>query len=704
MADSPQSEPPHPKPVPEPNSHEVAPQEPEPSSFTDRFRRFLFGGPRSVRDPHVFHKISLVAFLAWVGLGADGLSSSAYGPAEAFKALIDPKLGDHRYLAIGLAFATALTVFVISYAYSRIIEQFPFGGGGYVVASRLLGARAGVVSGSALIVDYVLTITISISAGAEAVFSFLPPHLHTWKLTVEFAVIALLVLMNLRGVKESVTVLTPIFILFLATHAILILGTIAGRAYEFPELTQNLKQEYSQGIATIGLGGMFALFLRAYSMGAGTYTGIEAVSNGLAIMREPKVETGKRTMWLMAVSLALTASGIIICYLLVGATPEEGKTMNAVLVERFAAMFAPAGVPIGRWFIMATLIAESLLLFVAAQTGFIDGPRVMANMASDSWLPHRFAQLSDRLTMQNGVILMGGTSLLALAYTRGDVTHLAVMYSINVFVTFSLSQLAMCRFWFRDRKKHPTWKKHIVIHVVGLVMCLSILCITVYEKFQEGGWVTLAFTSGLIALCFVIRRHYQNVQKNLERLNEILDALPPSTSGAARKLDPTQPTAVLLVGAYAGLGVHSLLSIQRLFPNYYKNFIFASVGVIDSATFKDVEEVEEVRARTEASLQQYVELAQRLHLAADYRYSVGTEAVDEAEKLCRQIAKEYPRSMFFSGKLVFEREKWFQRVLHNETAYAIQRRLQFAGLNAMVLPVRVLEQPLARETGASAAA
>jgi amino acid transporter len=657
-----------------------------------------------VRDPHVFHKVSLVAFLAWVGLGADGLSSSAYGPAEAFKALLDPKLGHHTYLAIGLAFATALTVFVISYAYSRIIEQFPFGGGGYVVASRLLGPRSGVVSGSALIVDYILTITISISAGAEAVFSFLPPELHSWKLTVEFVVIGLLVLMNLRGVRESVTILTPIFVTFLATHAILILGTIASRAYEFPELTHHLKAEYSRGLATIGLGGMIALFLRAYSMGAGTYTGIEAVSNGLAIMREPKVETGKRTMALMAVSLALTAAGIIICYLLVGATPEEGKTMNAILAERFAGAFAPFGIPVGRWFTMATLISESLLLFVAAQTGFIDGPRVMANMATDSWLPHRFAQLSDRLTMQNGVILMGGTSLLALVYTRGDVTRLAVMYSINVFVTFSLSQLSMCRFWFRDRRKHPTWKKHIVIHVIGLVMCLFILCVTVYEKFEEGGWVTLAFTGALIGLCFVIRRHYRNVQKSLKRLNEILSALPPSTSDRTQKLDPTLPTAVLLVGAYSGLGVHSLLAIQRLFPNYYKNFIFASVGVIDSATFKDVQEVEEVRAKTEESLRRYVELAQRLHLAADYRYTVGTEAVAGAEKLCREIAKEYPRSMFFTGKLVFEREKWFQRVLHNETAYAIQRRLQFAGLNAMVLPVRVLERTIARVAGATGAA
>ncbi|HMC36102.1 MAG TPA: amino acid transporter, partial [Myxococcales bacterium] len=131
-----------------------------------RLKRFLLGGPKDLQDPHLFRHISLIAFLAWVGLGADGLSSSAYGPEEAFK-----NLGEHTYLAVFLAAATAFTVLIIAASYSRVIEHFPFGGGGYVVASRLLGPRAGVVSGSALIVDYVLTISISIAAGGDAVFS-----------------------------------------------------------------------------------------------------------------------------------------------------------------------------------------------------------------------------------------------------------------------------------------------------------------------------------------------------------------------------------------------------------------------------------------------------------------------------------------------------------------------------------------------------
>ena len=652
------------------------------------------GRPRSVEDPGVFHHLSLVAFLAWVGLGADGLSSSSYGPEESFKAL-----GDHVALAPFLALATAFTVVIIAAAYSRIIEHFPFGGGGYIVATRLLGPGAGVVSGSALMVDYVLTITTSVAAGAEAIFSFLPAQLHSQALTVEVVAIGVLVLLNLRGVRESVTLLAPIFIVFVVTHAVLIGGAVLGRADQLHVVAADVRTGLSRGVATLGIGGMMALFLRAYSMGAGTYTGIEAVSNGLQIMREPKVETAKRTMVLMATSLALTAGGITLAYLLLHVTPVPGQTMNAVLADRFAGAFHLAGLPVGRWFVWVTLLSEALLLFVAAQAGFLDGPRVMANMAVDSWAPHRFAQLSDRLTMQNGVLLMGGSSLLALLYTRGDITTLVTLYAINVFITFSLSQLAMCRFWWRERKTRVDWRRQGAIHAVGLVLCLSILVVNVYEKFSEGAWVTIVVTGTVVGIFAWTRSHYRKVQENLRRLDSILTSMPKS-SVPARALDPRKPTAVLLVGGYAGLGVHSLLTIQRLFPNYFQNFVFLSVGVIDSATFRDIAEVVEVKERTQASLDEYVALAQGLGLAATARMAMGTEAVETATQLCREVAKEFPRALFFAGKLVFEEEHWYQRVLHNETAYQIQRRLQFAGLNAMVLPVRLLENEGAAKAAA----
>jgi amino acid transporter len=648
------------------------------------WKRRLLGAPRDVLDPQTYHHISLIALLAWVGLGADGLSSSAYGPDEAFRAL-----GHHTYLAIALALATGLTVLVISVAYSQIIKRFPFGGGGYVVATELLGPRVGVVSGAALLVDYVLTISVSIASGGDAVFSFLPPSLLAWKLPLEAVTIGALVVLNLRGVKESVSILAPIFALFLVTHLVLLVGGLGQHAAEVPRVASEVAGGFRSGLAEVGVMGLFAVFVKAYSMGAGTYTGIEAVSNGIQIMREPKVQTARRTMTYMAVSLSVTAAGILVCYLLFRAAPEEGKTMNAVLLERFAGGWTPFGLPVGQAFVVVTLLSEALLLFVAAQAGFLDGPRVMSNMAADSWLPHRFAQISDRLTMQDGVLLMGGASLATLLLTGGDILALVTMYSINVFVTFSLSQLAMLRYWWRNPGAGR--KRGFAIHGAAFTLCAGILTGTVIEKGAEGGWVTIVVTGLVVALCFVIRRHYRQVVENLKRLDGILEALPHHTGGPRPVVDRGAPTAVLLVGAYGGLGVHSLLTIQRIFPGHFRNFVFVSVGVIDSAAMKGVEEVDRVRLRTEEALQRYVDLAQRMKLAADYRMDVGTEAVAVAERLCSEVSRDFPRAVFFAGKLVFQRETIFQRLLHNETAYQLQRRLQFAGMNSMVLPVRIID-------------
>ncbi|HLO25971.1 MAG TPA: APC family permease, partial [Geobacteraceae bacterium] len=405
-------------------------------SLFARIWRAVVGAPKEVRDPHLFHKMSLIPILAWVGLGADGLSSSAYGPEEAFRAL-----GTHTYLAISLGVATAVTVFIISYAYSRIIEHFPHGGGGYIVATHMLGEKAGVVSGSALLVDYVLTITVSIAACVDAIFSYLPLSYSHHKVPFACALALMLIILNIRGVKESISVLAPIFATFVITHIVMLLDGIFTHSDRFAPLTGEFKSGLSHDLSTIGVFGILLLFMRAYSLGGGTYTGIEAVSNGLQIMREPRVKTGKRTMIYMATSLAFTAGILFVCYSLLGVKPVEGKTLNAVLADGLFADW-----PMGKAIAFITIFSEGALLLVAAQTGFVDGPRVMANMAVDSWFPHRFAALSERLTMRNGVVLMGVASIALLLYTQGSVSALVVMYSINVFVTFSLSQLGMSRF------------------------------------------------------------------------------------------------------------------------------------------------------------------------------------------------------------------------------------------------------------------
>lgn len=302
-----------------------------------RLRRALFGRPRDLADRRLFHRLALVPFLAWVGLGADGLSSSAYGPEEAFKAL-----GEHRFLAVGLVLLMATTVLLISAAYRRIIEEFPSGGGGYLVASKLLGPSVGVVSGSALLVDYALTITTSLAAAADALYREL-----------------------------------------------------------------------------------------------------------------------------------------------------------------------------------------------------------------------------------------------------GDLTQL------------------------------------------------------------------------------------------------------PRSAAETPALDRTLPTAAVLVASYGGLGIHTLLNIFRAFPDYYRQAVFISVGVVDSGEFKGEDALEELRRRTQETLDRYVALASTLGVAATGRMALGTDVVEAAEELCRGVSREFPRATFFSGRLIFQRDRWYQRLLHNETALAIQKRLQWAGRTMVLMPIRV---------------
>jgi len=665
-------------------------------SLPVRIWRLLIGAPRSLSDARLFHRLSLVPFLAWVGLGADGLSSSAYGPEEAFRTL-----GEHAYLAVALAGAMVTTVLVISAAYSRIIEEFPHGGGGYVVSTKLLGPRAGVVSGAALLVDYVLTVTVSIAAAGDALFSFAPAGWHAAKLPLEVALILGLSTLNLRGVRESVLALAPIFLVFIATHALLIGGGLLLRAPELPATAREIGSGFRDGYALLGGAGLFALLVHAFSLGGGTYTGIEAVSNGVPIMREPRVPTAQRTMVYMAASLAFTATGLLLSYLLWKTAHVPGQTLNASLVQQVVVATPFGAGALGQGFAWITLFSEGALLVVAAQAGFLDGPRVLANMASDSWLPRRFAALSDRLTTRNGILLIGGAALVALLYTRGDVRTLVVMYSINVFLTFSLSMLSMLRARLGRRGSRPAAlvRNRLALFGTGLVLCATVLAITVFEKFEQGGWLTLAVTGATVGLCFVVRRHYRRVGAALSALYAQLADLPDEPDRAqrradalARGLDPSAPTAAVLVASYGGLGVHTTYGILRGFPGHFRNIVFVSVGVIDSGAFKGEHAVEALRAETEAMLERYVELARGLGIAATQRHAIGTDAVEEAEKLCLEVTREFPHTTVFAGKVIFERERWYQRVLHNETAFAIQKRLQFAGQTMVILPAKLTAQ------------
>lgn len=652
---------------------------PEIESRWERLKRTVFGRPHDLQDRSIVHRMALIPLLAWIGLGADGLSSSAYGPEECMKAV-----GQHRYLAIPLGLLTAVTVFVISACYSRLIAAFPQGGGGYVVTSALLGKYPGLVAGCALLIDYVLTISVSVAAAMAALFSFLPPEWAGWKLPFAIVGIVGLVILNIRGVKESVLILTPIFLVFVLTHVVVIGWGIIAHLPHVPETARECATGFQNGLNTLGIFGLTALFFHAYSMGGGTYTGIEAVSNGLGILREPRAANGQRTTWYMAVSLAITAAGLLLCYLLWDIMPVEGRTMNAVLVSAIS-----QGWPGGTAFVWVTLLSEAALLVVAAQAGFIAGPRVLANLALDSWAPHRFSALSERLNAQNGIVLTGAAAIGTLLYTGGHLEALIIMYSINVFITFTLAIFGLLRSALA-RKPAARNQRDIAVFSVGFALCLTILAVTVTDKFASGGWVTLLITACLVGLCIWIRSHYLKIQKQLEQLRELADRTMPMGEGVPTlTIDKNQPTAALLVGGYNGTGIHTMANIIRTFPGHYKSFVFLSVGVVDSGEFKGEFRVEDLKRRTEDALQRYLLLANSYGFPAAYYFDVDTDVVDGASLLCARVAKDFPRVTFFTGNVIFQRNSWLEQILHNQTASAIQRRLHWDGHVMVVMPMRL---------------
>ena len=656
-----------------------------------KFKNIFIGRAKAIQDKSIFHKLSLVAFFAWIGLGADGITSSCYGPEEAFR-----NLQGHSMLAIFVGLGTVFTIFIISTSYGQIIKLFPHGGGGYLVGSKLLSPTVGMISGCALIIDYVLTITISVSSGSDALFSFFPESMQVYKLGVAVGGVCLLILLNLRGVKESVVSLTPIFVVFMASHIFIIIYAIAIKAGDFQAVSIETSNQVHSSISQLGIWGTLFIILKAYSMGAGTFTGIEAVSNGMPILREPKVKTANKTMVLMAVSLSFLVMGLMVAYALYNVQISPTKTLNAVLFDNVTAHWSPFW---SRSFILTTLFSEAALLFVAAQTGFIDGPRIMANMAIDKWFPKKFASLSDRLVTMNGVLLMGVSAIVLMALSRGSVALLVVLYSINVFITFSISQLGMVRHWWIERGKLPHWRKKLSINGIGFILTTFILISVTIIKFGEGGWITLVITGLFILMAVNIKRHYFKTtvrlskvrQSALAEVHEAFSHIPniDHHDPAPVKFNPEAKTAIILVSGFGGTGLYTYLRINENFKGIYQNFIFIRIGVINSKIYRGSEELEHFKHSVKQDGAKYVKIANQFGFYGKSIWTIGTDPVSEVYNIVKRMMPLLPNPTFFGGQLVFSKTFFMSQILHNHTIFSIQKRFFKFGIPIVIFPIKI---------------
>jgi hypothetical protein len=392
-------------------------------------------------------------------------------------------------------------------------------------------------------------------------------------------------------------------------------------------------------------------------------------------------------MLYMATSLAFTAGGIILLYLLWNAKPVEGQTLNAVVFASIFGNMGLSGISLGVA-LTATLAFEAGLLLVAANTGFLGGPAVLANMAADSWVPHQFRYLSTRLVTQNGVFVMGFAAFAILWWSRGKVDLLVVLYSINVFLTFSMSLAGLCKYWatHRDQK---SWRRRLLLSALGLSVTASILVVTVVEKFFDGGWVTILITAIVIALCLAIKAHYIDTKEKIRLVDAVFASQPFGPHIGSVAPIPDESTAVFIVGSSRGGGLHALLWVQRMFPDHFKNFLFLNARTVDAQAYGGEGEVEKLRTEAQATIDYFVAFCHSHGMASAGGLSFGTDAVAELIRMCESIAREYPNAIFFTSKLIFANDNWFTRLLHNQAALEIQRKLHLDGLQMVILPMKV---------------
>jgi K+ transporter len=265
---------------------------------------------------------------------------------------------------------------------------------------------------------------------------------------------------------------------------------------------------------------------------------------------------------------------------------------------------------------------------------------------------------------------------------------LAVIYSINVFVTFSISLYGLCIYWWRHRHDEKRWLPRMLLSALGFLVCSAILTVLVVQEFPHGGWIAVVITGAVVALCMLIKRHYVATRAQLKKIDELFAAVP-SEPCDAPPLDPDAPTAIFMVSRSRGAGMHTMLWVQRLFPGNFKNFVFLSVGAVDTAAYGGEGALEKLQKETHEALEYYVNFCHQHGIAAKSYEAYGTDRVEELTNLVIKAKDEFANCVFFSSKLIFVNDNWFTRILHNQTPLAMQRILHLMGLQMVILPMKV---------------
>jgi amino acid transporter len=479
-------------------------------------KRLLLGRPlATAAEKHErLGKISGLAVFA-----SDALSSVAYGTEEILLVLLAAGTAALAY-SLPIMVGITLLVAIVAASYWQTIHAYPSGGGAYIVAKDNLGQLPGLVAGAALLIDYVLTVAVSIAAGVAAVTSAFPV---LFPLRVEFCVLCVagVTIANLRGVRESGRLFTIPTYWFVASLFLLILAGLYKVATGTAQPLPHEDVPASQTLITF-------LILRAFASGCATLTGIEAVSNGIPAFRPPESRNAAITLAWMATILASSSLGIAYLAHVYGVVPRETETVVSVLGR------AILGENVLYFNIQA---ATAVILFLAANTSYQDFPRLSSILARDGFMPRQMTNRGDRLVFSNGILILAALSVALLIGFNGDTHALIPLYAVGVFLSFTLSQSGMVRHWLTE--DHPA-PHHIALNALGAIATGVVCVVIAVTKFTHGAWMVIVLIPLIVLLFLRIHQHYQQVAVKL------------SLEGARRPRMGKTPAVVLVGGLHKG--------------------------------------------------------------------------------------------------------------------------------------------------------
>lgn len=455
-------------------------------------RGVLLGSP--IAASQAIHE-RLSVFKALAVIGSDPLSSSAYATEEALVVLALAGASALVY-SVPIAAVVAALLITVVISYRQTIKAYPSGGGAYIVAHENLGPLPGLVAAAALIVDYVLLVSVSIAAGVAAITSAFP-ELYDVRVELSVLVIVFFTLANLRGVRESGSIFaapTYYFIVFMAV--VIVAGFVKVVIGDAPGTILDEGPPIEPVVATQGL--TLWLVLRAFSSGSAALTGVEAIANGVPTMKPPEPDNARRTLTMMAIISVFLFLGITFLASRYGLVPDEDETIVSQLGREV----------LGKNVVYYAFQAgTALVLFLAANTSFNAFPLLSAILAKDKYMPRSFAFRGDRLAYSNGVLVLSGAAMLLVVIFQADVTHLIPLYAVGVFVSFTLSQTGMVRHWLKVRD--PGWQTSLAINAVGGAVTAVVALIIGATKLTGGAWISMLMMAGLVVLFWLISRHYR---------------------------------------------------------------------------------------------------------------------------------------------------------------------------------------------------